>query len=376
VIETPAYTNAIQYAALVSGDLPAFRPAAKRNQELHARAGDLERLRATFNRAFGFTILGCDGEALALFEELLPELHERHFGSFEMLSLANASLIHARAGRLGAAKSAVERAAGIPSPTTTGPIALAAAALTVGFALWDEDLVAKHCSSDLIEMAFSSHINSTLGRIAGPYARWLFALGEAQKARMILSRAMELLNGPFGATETFIAAAELGDESSRTRAFDYIPMLDSMASAPIYAATAAHLRALRAAHQGDDGDSRALVREACERYEQLGWPLHHAACAQLGGEVKRASAQYRRLHAAGPLRTSRTAAGEGAGASLSEREREIATLVAGGTVNKRIAERLAVNQRTVEKHLTAIYEKLGLRNRSELAAYVSRNLLP
>ena len=34
--------------------------------------------------------------------------------------------------------------------------------------------------------------------------------------------------------------------------------------------------------------------------------------------------------------------------------------------------RLAISQKTVEKHLTAIYEKLGFRNRSDLAAYVAR----
>jgi len=43
-----------------------------------------------------------------------------------------------------------------------------------------------------------------------------------------------------------------------------------------------------------------------------------------------------------------------------------------GRPNKGLAERLDVSQRTVEKHLTSIYGKLGLRNRSELAAFVAR----
>jgi len=43
-----------------------------------------------------------------------------------------------------------------------------------------------------------------------------------------------------------------------------------------------------------------------------------------------------------------------------------------GNINKQIADRLKINQRTVEKYLTSIYGKLGLRNRSELAAFIAR----
>jgi DNA-binding NarL/FixJ family response regulator len=45
---------------------------------------------------------------------------------------------------------------------------------------------------------------------------------------------------------------------------------------------------------------------------------------------------------------------------LSDREREVLTLIAEGRSNQAIAERLVVTERAVEKHVTRIFSKLGL----------------
>lgn len=58
--------------------------------------------------------------------------------------------------------------------------------------------------------------------------------------------------------------------------------------------------------------------------------------------------------------------------SLSEREHEVLTLVAEGLSNQVIGERLAVSSRTVERHLSNIYRKLGLSGRTARAAAASR----
>ena len=47
-------------------------------------------------------------------------------------------------------------------------------------------------------------------------------------------------------------------------------------------------------------------------------------------------------------------------ASLSAREREVIALVAEGRSNKAIGERLELSQRGVQKHVTAVFAKLGL----------------
>ncbi|TCO55990.1 response regulator transcription factor [Actinocrispum wychmicini] len=46
--------------------------------------------------------------------------------------------------------------------------------------------------------------------------------------------------------------------------------------------------------------------------------------------------------------------------TLSERERAVLMLMAEGRTNRAIGQRLAVAERTVEKHCTAIFTKLGL----------------
>ena len=51
---------------------------------------------------------------------------------------------------------------------------------------------------------------------------------------------------------------------------------------------------------------------------------------------------------------------------LTEREREIAFMAAGGLTSREIAEKLFVSQRTVGNHLQHIYDKLGVRGRAEL----------
>jgi DNA-binding NarL/FixJ family response regulator len=55
---------------------------------------------------------------------------------------------------------------------------------------------------------------------------------------------------------------------------------------------------------------------------------------------------------------------------LSEREREIVTLVADGLTNARIGKQLCVAEQTVKFHLSNIYRKLGVSNRTEASRYV------
>jgi DNA-binding NarL/FixJ family response regulator len=56
-------------------------------------------------------------------------------------------------------------------------------------------------------------------------------------------------------------------------------------------------------------------------------------------------------------------------ARLTEREREVITLVGEGLRNKHIAERLYISEATVRHHLTAIFAKLDISDRFELAIY-------
>lgn len=54
--------------------------------------------------------------------------------------------------------------------------------------------------------------------------------------------------------------------------------------------------------------------------------------------------------------------------SLSERERQVLTMVAEGMSNREIASRLGIAERTVKFHRASVYEKLGVSNSVQLAA--------
>ena len=60
-------------------------------------------------------------------------------------------------------------------------------------------------------------------------------------------------------------------------------------------------------------------------------------------------------------------------ASLSPQQFRVLSLVAQGLLNKQIADRLEVQERTVKAHLSAIFERLGVRNRTQ-AGVVLREL--
>lgn len=85
----------------------------------------------------------------------------------------------------------------------------------------------------------------------------------------------------------------------------------------------------------------------------------------------RSAAELRRLGArvGSPGRPPRRGSGLNA---LSAREHEVAQLVAERLTNREIAERLVLSPKTVERHLSRIYETLGIHSRVELARALER----
>ena len=143
-----------------------------------------------------------------------------------------------------------------------------------------------------------------------------------------------------------------------------------------------------------NGDPQACLHEALVQFERAQMPIDvaHArlelANAVLGErpEVARAEAQlalaaFARLDArrhvdaaAAVLRklgVRSTSGGKGAG-SLSKREGEVLELLSHGLSNSEISDRLFISRKTVEHHVGHVLAKLGLRSRSEAAAYAIR----
>jgi DNA-binding NarL/FixJ family response regulator len=60
-------------------------------------------------------------------------------------------------------------------------------------------------------------------------------------------------------------------------------------------------------------------------------------------------------------------------AELSKREREVLTLVAEGLPNKLIARRLEISEKTVKTHLTSVFQRIGVSDRTQAALWARRH---
>ena len=103
---------------------------------------------------------------------------------------------------------------------------------------------------------------------------------------------------------------------------------------------------------GRRADARPLLREALELARRCG----------AAGVARRAADE---LAATGERVRRYTPIGV---ESLTPSERRVAELAAGGMTNRQIALTLFVTVKTIETHLAAVYDKLGIRSRRELPA--------
>ena len=62
------------------------------------------------------------------------------------------------------------------------------------------------------------------------------------------------------------------------------------------------------------------------------------------------------------------------GVQLTPREAEVLGLVRAGLANKQIARRLEISERTVKAHLTSVFQRIGVSDRTQAALWAERNL--
>jgi DNA-binding NarL/FixJ family response regulator len=63
-------------------------------------------------------------------------------------------------------------------------------------------------------------------------------------------------------------------------------------------------------------------------------------------------------------------------ADLTERERDVLLLVVRGLTNGQIARRLGISERTVKGHLTHVFTRLGVGDRTSAALWAQQHLVP
>jgi DNA-binding NarL/FixJ family response regulator len=151
-------------------------------------------------------------------------------------------------------------------------------------------------------------------------------------------------------------------------------------------ALAAHARATVDLDRGDARAALAAARRAADAWRELAAPYDLArarvllalACRELGDqdaaalELEAARAAFEELGAQpDAARAAKLAAGDGGAArhGLSAREVEVLRRLAAGETNKAIAAELVLSVRTVDRHVSNIFAKLGVSSRAAATAY-------
>ena len=107
----------------------------------------------------------------------------------------------------------------------------------------------------------------------------------------------------------------------------------------------------------------------------IGYVLKHAEPDELLGAIRAAAAGDAPIDpkAARVLLESKRVRSD---QQLSSREVEVLRLVAAGLANKQIARRLGIAERTVKAHLTNIFTRIDVTDRTQAALWAERNLPP
>ena len=187
--------------------------------------------------------------------------------------------------------------------------------------------------------------------------------------------------------EIALAAGEL--EAARAAAEGLASAADEL-DAPYLRAVARQSTGAVLLAEGRAADALAPLREAERLWYELEAPYEAArarvlaarACRELGDEagarleLDAAAAALQAIGAAGDLdriaRMRREQAAPGQ-PPLTAREVEVLRLIAAGLTNRGIADRLGISEKTVARHVSNLFVKLGLSSRSAATAYAFRH---
>ncbi len=247
-------------------------------------------------------------------------------------------------------------------------------AIPLALAAGDDAMLEEYYEPAFLSEVGLQPLSATLARVASAQAFALAANGRVRDVRLLLGRVLDSMTTPFGMMLPIAAIARFMPE----RIGDLRPIVADAASRSGDRVNKALLALLDAVTASQCGDSAAAIRhgnDAAERFAAIGWPLFEAFALELADCRRGALAIYLRCGATGSARRLEV---QGMGdevngplGMLTARERELALLIAAGKPNRAAAAELSITEKAVEKYLTSIYAKFGLKSRSQLAALVA-----
>ena len=221
------------------------------------------------------------------------------------------------------------------------------------------------------------------------------AQGDVDAAAALITRALdEITWDRLGRAHLLPARAQIaiaaGDLPCAFQALDDLESIASDFASPALIASMLSTRG-RIQLASKDSSACATLRLAAERWQELGVPhevatarmLQGAACRQAGdldgatASFELARTRFEQLGAALDLRHLRDVTGKTAEfpAGLSAREVEVLRLVAAGITNKQIAGKLYLSEKTIARHLSNIFTKIGVPSRTAATAFAYANHL-
>jgi DNA-binding CsgD family transcriptional regulator len=183
-----------------------------------------------------------------------------------------------------------------------------------------------------------------------------------------------------------------GDFETARAAADELTQIAADIDAPSLMAAAVQATGTVLFAEGKMKAALALLREAWAIWQQLETPYESArvrvlvgrVCQRLGDDESArmhfdaAHSVFGQLGAAPDLvELERLMATGSAGpfGALTDREREVLSLVASGETNRQIATALGISEHTVARHLSNIFDKLGVTSRTAASAFAHKHNL-
>jgi DNA-binding NarL/FixJ family response regulator len=244
-----------------------------------------------------------------------------------------------------------------------------------------------------LEAAEASYRRASLaGRDPEPGMSLLrLAQGRIDLALPAIRRALDEAQDPIARSRLLDAYVEImleaEDVGSARAAADELAGIAAQLDAAYLNALAAEASGAVLLAEGDPRAALTTLRRAHRSWRDLDAPHQAArvrlliavACRELGdaasAELEFAAARsvLEELDARPDLERLARLAGPPRPGGLSRREREVLTLVATGRTNRAIATELFISEKTVARHVSNIFTKLGLSSRSEATAYAYKH---
>ena len=182
----------------------------------------------------------------------------------------------------------------------------------------------------------------------------------------------------------FEICLEQGELAEASAAATELESIASQYASEILEAMSAHARGLLLLAQGDAQAALGPLRRAFYVWQRLGAPYEEArsrlalsrACRGLGDSdgarlsLDAARTLFEQLGAARDLAAlDQPRTGTSAAQNLTPRELQVLRLVATGKTNRMIAEHLQLSEKTIDRHVSNIFNKIDVASRSAATAY-------